>query len=792
MPEAVAVPVGHGAPLTNAVAGGKAAALDRLTRLGFPVPATAVVTAAAYRAVAEHPDIAALLAGLADPRAAVSAAAVDHAFLTVPIPDSVSGAIIDAARAVAGGGRVAVRSSATAEDMVSASFAGQYRSTLDVDGDDAVLRAVRLTWASLWHPAPRAYRALWGIGHDIAMAVVIMRMVPARTAGVAFTSDPGGTPDVVRVEAVDGLGESLVSGARTPEVWLVPRRSADHRAPAVAAEAARLALRVEQAVGTPQDIEWAHDGTRLWLLQARPITAAPDRGDECDTPVDDSELTATGIGETLPGVIPPLVWDVAGGLVEEALRDVFAELRGLPATGPRFVRRVRGRAALDLDLLRTAASAMPGVAEDEIEGQYFGAAVGDTRPGRRRPLRAATHGLRVAAVRKRAVLESEVVIGAADEIATARPDLTGRSDEDLLAYRGRLVALGGRAMTVEITVASAATAAYQQLIGFLTPHVGERQAASTAQRVTAGAGVAIRRAGMSRAIFAGPAWTASELPSSAAEPSHGGEQALAELERRLRAMPAWRRVRMLTGQIVDVRIHLLRRLVRDAADGLARRERTKAAVLIVGGEVRRVHVELGRRLVERGRLADAEQVDLLRDRELAPALRGAAPPPVVLAHRARRLDRQRADGPLPVRFTGVPRPGGPADAVGDQVSGWAASPGRHTGRARAVIDPVISALDDGEVLVATATDAAWSPLFARAGAIVVERGGPLSHAAIVARELGVPAVLNLAGATALLDGRLVTVDGDAGVVIIHPEPGRPASGARIVHLEAVGGQEGPR
>jgi pyruvate,water dikinase len=80
-------------------------------------------------------------------------------------------------------------------------------------------------------------------------------------------------------------------------------------------------------------------------------------------------------------------------------------------------------------------------------------------------------------------------------------------------------------------------------------------------------------------------------------------------------------------------------------------------------------------------------------------------------------------------------------------------------------------LSPGDVLVAAATDAGWSPLFLRAGAIVVERGGPLSHAAIVARELGLPAVLNLAGATAALDGRLVTVDGDTGDVVVHPEAG---------------------
>jgi pyruvate,water dikinase len=95
----------------------------------------------------------------------------------------------------------------------------------------------------------------------------------------------------------------------------------------------------------------------------------------------------------------------------------------------------------------------------------------------------------------------------------------------------------------------------------------------------------------------------------------------------------------------------------------------------------------------------------------------------------------------------------------------------HTGRARVVRDPTAESIGAGEVLVAAATDAAWSPLFVTAGAIVVERGGPLSHAAIVARELGVPAVLNLPGATRLLDGAVVTVDGDRGEVVVHPPEG---------------------
>jgi phosphoenolpyruvate synthase/pyruvate phosphate dikinase len=148
---------------------------------------------------------------------------------------------------------------------------------------------------------------------------------------------------------------------------------------------------------------------------------------------------------------------------------------------------------------------------------------------------------------------------------------------------------------------------------------------------------------------------------------------------------------------------------------------------------------------------------------------GILPPPAELARRRRWLEQREDEPPLPVRFTGIPRPQPVEAPTGDRLAGWAASPGRHTGRARVLRLPRPELLQPGEVLVAAATDAGWSPLFLRAGAIVVERGGPLSHAAIVARELGVPAVLNVPGATAVLDGRTVTVDGDAGVVAVHAD-----------------------
>ena len=167
-----------------------------------------------------------------------------------------------------------------------------------------------------------------------------------------------------------------------------------------------------------------------------------------------------------------------------------------------------------------------------------------------------------------------------------------------------------------------------------------------------------------------------------------------------------------------------------------------------------------------GALDAPADVQLMTMSDIRAAFAGRRLPAVSLAGRGRWLRRAAAEPPLPRVFVGVPEhepvelPQG-----GDRLDGWAASPGRYTGIATVVSDPG-DAFVAGSILVAEATDASWSPLFLEAGAIVVDRGGPLSHAAILARELGVPAVLNVPGASRRLDGRRLTVDGDAGIVVL--------------------------
>jgi pyruvate,water dikinase len=262
--------------------GGKAANLGELVSARFPVPDGFVLTTDAYASAAHA-------AGL-DPSDPTRSAEL---LLEIPVPQDVARAALDA-YATLGRGAVAVRSSATAEDLPSASFAGQQDTYLNVEGGEALLDAVRRCWASLWNARAVAYRAANSIDDaSVSLGVVVQRMVPATAAGVIFTADPlTGRRHRVVVDAIADLGEKLVSGAVNPDHYVVDaaaRRIVEQRPtgsqPVLSAaellELASLAVRVESHFGAPQDIEFALDAARQpWLVQSRPITTLyplPDR-----------------------------------------------------------------------------------------------------------------------------------------------------------------------------------------------------------------------------------------------------------------------------------------------------------------------------------------------------------------------------------------------------------------------------------------------------------------------------------------------------------------------------------
>jgi pyruvate,water dikinase len=294
--------------------GGKAANLGILTRAGLPVPPGVAVTTEAYRLVAASDALASVLDELAGAapgdtaRLAALAGRARAALLAADVPEDVRRAVADGYARLGRDVPVAVRSSATAEDLPFASFAGQQDTYLNVVGEEAVLDATRRCWASLWTDRAVSYRATNGIDHrTVHLAVVIQRMVDAVVAGVLFTANPvTGRRMQAVIDASPGLGEAVVSGAVNPDHFvldtktgeILERRLGDKRVavrakagggtehverPSAGGEAcltdeqvralAALGARVEAYYGSPQDTEWAiaSDGA-LWLTQARPIT----------------------------------------------------------------------------------------------------------------------------------------------------------------------------------------------------------------------------------------------------------------------------------------------------------------------------------------------------------------------------------------------------------------------------------------------------------------------------------------------------------------------------------------
>jgi len=314
------------ASMQVALVGGKGAHLAQLSRLGGVwVPAGFCVTTHAFRRLsAEAPLLVDRLEQLgrvrADDRSTIAALSADIRAIVegIAVPDDVATAVTDAVVQLGDDAAYAVRSSATAEDLPSASFAGQQDTHLNIVGPDAVLQHVRRCWGSLFTERAVAYCQRNGIDHPrVHMAVVVQRMVAAQSAGVLFTADPvtsNSNRRVASVEATFGLGEALVAGAVNADVFkvrdahIVDRSLAAKRDAVVAAPGGgtqvvdidpeqqeqpaltdaqvlrlvQLGRRIEAHFGQPQDIEWCLADDDFAIVQSRPVTTLfpiPERHD---------------------------------------------------------------------------------------------------------------------------------------------------------------------------------------------------------------------------------------------------------------------------------------------------------------------------------------------------------------------------------------------------------------------------------------------------------------------------------------------------------------------------------
>jgi pyruvate,water dikinase len=761
-----------------AMAGGKAANLGELVRNGFPVPGGFVVTTHAYELVADGRDTRAYFEG-------------------VEVPGELRREIADAYEAL-GGGAVAVRSSATAEDLPGAAFAGQQDTYLNVVGEESLIDAVRRCWGSLWTERALAYRAKLGIDPaDVRIAVVVQKMVQAETAGVMFTANPlTGERAQLVIDASGGLGEAVVSGLVTPDHYVLDpsgartsftagRREVVVRAVAgggvvhesgdpgpsaplpagVLRELAALGTKVAAHFGRPQDIEWAYAEGEVRLLQARPMTKLPPPPPPRPlNPI--QRRLGTILLEYLPERPYPIdmsTWLPYGpaGLmgkvvssfgVRSAFDDFLKEEDGVvyaflpPSPRP------------SLDLLRTpyriARRARRHDPARWTEDPRFQDFLAKTRELGGRDLRAMTWPELVRVPRQALALVQPVADLRIDYLPGTGLALARLLVAVKLLGRGKLfgdLLFGARTRTVD------ANRALERLAQRMR-RTGEHDAGFQAELAEFLAEYGHRETA-SPITVTSPTWADApetvldlvRLLASAPPSSPPGDDALERLLRHPLLRSRGAKARM-------------RRWVAASRAGVAFREDSHFYFTMPLPILRRSLLELGRRLCDAGVIDVPEDVFHLRLEELE-AVKEPAEAPESYRDRVRARAAKRAElegvrliDPalvFPVRESG--------DAL---VTGSPASGGVATGPVKVISGPAeFGRLADGDVLVCPYTNPSWTPLFQRAAAVVVDTGGAASHAAIVAREYGIPAVMGTGrGTSVLADGQKVTVNGTTGRV----------------------------
>ena len=374
------------------VAGGKGANLGEMTQAGIPVPPGFVVSTSAYRQFLVGTGLEAALSERLKALDVNDGGALDlvsaecrRAIETAEMPRAMARQIADAYNEL-GGGPVAVRSSATAEDLEEASFAGQQSTFLNVVGPQAVIEAVQRCWASLFEARAMYYREQNGWGHlDVDLAVPVQRMVQSQSAGVMFTVDPiSGDPNRVVIEAAFGLGEAVVGGMVTPDHFeldkvhgsilqrdlavqdkmLVRGPNPDGADPNIwqplttfegrraklsdpeLIELLHIGTRIERHYGAPQDIEWGLADGRFYLLQTRPVTTIDGKASASDAgaPPDPGAEPLLSGASASPGVGAGRVRLIADPSDAAALVDgdvLVAEM-----TTPDFVPAMKRAAAI--------------------------------------------------------------------------------------------------------------------------------------------------------------------------------------------------------------------------------------------------------------------------------------------------------------------------------------------------------------------------------------------------------------------------------------------------------------
>jgi rifampicin phosphotransferase len=837
------------------VVGGKGASLARLARAGFRVSPGFHVTTSAYldftgRGGLREPLLAAASAVDGSDAATFEAAAasIGEVLAGQPVAAPTAAAIGGAYARLGDDVPVAVRSSATSEDLPGMSAAGQHDTYLNICGEAAVLDAVKRCWTSLWSARAIGYRARMGVEPaGVSIAVVVQQLVPAEAAGVMFTVDPlDGAQDKVVISANWGLGESIVAGDVTPDVAVVDRasgtlvsyrvgskemmtvadgtatraagtpaglRSAAVLSPGQAGELARVGLAIEKLYGEPVDVEWALAAGELWVVQARPITTLDSRpagpGEEWNDSLAGDYLWSNGnLGEAFPDVMTPATWSFVEMLMPRmTFPPSLPGYRGYGRIGGRFYANVSISMSLE---------ALIGISPRRFAA-LFGPVLGKLPPVEEIPrprlprwkasrlMVPATVAMlrRVNAGEKRLPAFLAAAPGRCDQL---RAEIEQTTEAAMLQ---RLWQVKVRPLVEEAgDMLAAAGAAHGTILvaapGKLAQQVGAADAALLLSGQQAGGtplaslgpvtGLArLARGEISRDSFArqyghrGSHEVELSIPRPAEDPGwidgqlaalHGNTRdadALLADQEAARAA-AWERLARQDPKKAAAARKLIERWAPVARDREAARSEAVRSAWVVRTWVRRAGQLTGHgddlfflELPEIAGLLGGDPAPLTKvpARRAAYQTYGALPPYPALIRGRFDPARWAAD---PNRRSDYYDERARTTQPDDTITGFPGAAGVVEGLARVLRTPEDAAqLGDGEILVTTVTNIGWTPIFPRAAAVVTDVGAPLSHAAIVARELGIPAVVGCGNATMRLHtGDRIRVDGSHGTVeVLH-------------------------
>ncbi|MBE9206790.1 glycerol-3-phosphate acyltransferase [Nostoc sp. LEGE 06077] len=740
--------------LDGAIVGQKAATLSQIKRWGYPVPKGWVVVPGA------------------DP----------EKLIAILQPSDLSPLI--------------VRSSAIGEDSEQASAAGQYETVVSVTSKQQLQTAIAQVRDSYNHPTAVQYRSDRGLP-ETAMTVLVQQQVQSVYSGVAFTRDPiTQQGDAIVIEALPGSPIQIVSGQVTPEPYRAFVVETDNissihiegtgQVPqAILKQVAYLAHRIEKRYhGIPQDIEWSYDGQTLWVLQARPITTL--------LPIWTRKIAA----EVIPGVIHPLTWSINRPLTCGVWGDIFTIVLGDRASGLDFSDTATlhySRAYFNASLLGDIFLRM-GLPPESLEFLTRGAKMSTP------PLQSTVQNLPglIQLLKQELNLDKDFKQDYRQLFIPGLSQLAHESIEEMDAlailaridfnlellrrgtYYSILAPLSAairqsifrvkdgqidNSVTPEVaalrSLSALAADARQVLLEFEPDKVFEQlEQTPEGQKVLYEFNELLEDYGYLSDVgtnIAVPTWKEDPRPIQQlfVQLIQGNQPETGDVDPINRALSG-KRKRGFVQERVDIKgrvTEVYSRLLAELRWRFIAIEKTwlKSGLLKTAGDIFFLEIAEIRQLI-------AEADSPLRER-LAE----------IIEYRRSQFIEDSKIPQVPILIYGntPPHPLAPSPIYSDQVlQGIPASHGQAVGRVKVVRSlQDMPYIDRDTILVVPYTDSGWAPLLVRAGGLIAEAGGRLSHGAIVAREYGIPAVMDVRGATWLLqDGQRVRIDGSRGIV----------------------------